>query len=535
MTNSIASTWVRTKSDERAIDEGCYFDLKAADRVRFFFAKFLRHSKGQFGGQPFELLDWQWSDVIAPLFGWKRANGTRRFRRASIGIPKKNGKSTLLSGIGLYCTMGDGERGAEVYSCAASRQQASIIFNESMAMVEASPALASRVAVKSASKTLEYGKNVYQALSADVPTKEGLNISCLLFDELHAQQTRKLWDSLRYGGAARLQPLLIWISTAGTDQQSICYEQWEYARSVLAGNTIDTELLPVIYEAAPEDDWKAESTWRKANPSYGVTLSASDFAADCQEAQRSPIHENVFKRYRLNLWTAQETRWIQVHRWEKCKATWTPDALVSQPCIVGLDLAATTDFNSAVELYKGKESYRCVPHFWLPESALQTRQAENRDRLAIWAAQGLIKLTEGDTADYEVIRADLSEIATRAKVTEIALDPWNATSLATQLQGDGFDVSYVRTGFYSISAATKEFEKLVLAQQIEHDGNPVLTWMLSNIAVETDASGNLKPSKRRSAEKIDGIVALILALARFIAAKQRKPSKYEKGGLSYAG
>ena len=527
---------VRNKSDEIAIDRGCYFDIKSADRVRYFFERFLRHSKGQFHGKKFELLPWQWEGVIAPLFGWKMPDGTRRFKRGGFAVPKKNGKSTLFSGIGLYMLLGDGEYGAEVYSAAADRDQAAIIYRESANMVEASPELASMLRVVQSVKIIEFpGTNSwYKALSADVPTKEGLNIHCLLFDELHAQKTDELWNTLKFGGAARRQPLILWITTAGTDTTSLCFRQWQRAKAIQESREIDIAFLPYIVETEKDADWTAQKTWEVANPSYGITIGARDFEDDCNDAKRSPRDENTFKRYRLNMWTSQISRWLSGVKWEACKRSFGIDNQKKQKCIIGLDLSSTTDLSAAVALFKEGQRYRALPFFWLPYDALKTRERDNRTRLDVWASEGLIKLTDGDVIDYEVIRNDLNALADIFNVTEVAIDPWNATQIAVDLQKDGFKVEYVRQGYYSISAATKEFEKLVLSQQFEHPGNDVYTWTAANVGIETDASGNIKPSKRKSSEKIDGIAATITALARFLK-DVKKPSKYERGGLHTVG
>jgi phage terminase large subunit-like protein len=528
-----SDNWVRTKSDEAAVDEGCVFDINAADRVRRFFAKFLRHSKGQFAGKPFELLDWQWDRVIAPLYGWRRADGRRRFTRAAIGIPKKNGKSTLLAGLGLYHLVADGEKGAEVYSAAADRDQAGIIYNEAATMVDASPVLRHRIEVVRSRKVLNFSSanGIYKALSRDVPTKEGLNISCLLFDELHSQPDRKLWDCLRYGGAARRQPMLIWISTAGHDKGSLCYEQWQYALGVQRSEIVDTSLLAVIYETPMDADWTSPATWQAANPSWGQTIGPDSFREDCAEAQRSPASESSFRRYRLNTWVDAETRWIAADAWSACQGGFVAKDLEKKPCIVGLDLSTTTDITAAVLVFREGDHYRILPRFWVPRETMRTRERENRVRLDEWARKGLVQVTDQPTVDYGEIRAWVGSLPSRYAVKEIAIDPWNATQLATQLVEDGHEVTYVRMGYGSISAATKEFEKLVLSGMIRHDGNPVMTWMVANCMVEQDAAGNVKPSKRKSTEKIDGVVAAILALARWIVAAEKRKSKYSTSRL----
>lgn len=526
---------IRNRSDEVAADSGCVFDQKSADRVRYFFQRFLRHSKGVFAGRSFELLPWQWERVIEPLFGWKMPDGSRRFRRCGIAIPKKNGKSTLLAGIGLYLLCGDGEPGAEVYSAAADRRQASIIFDEAASMVEASDGLSAKITLRRASKSMTFAaaNARYEALSAECETKEGFNVHGLLFDELHAQPTFALWNTLRYAGAARRQPLILWISTAGVDRESICYAQWKQAADVQNSRAVDVALLPCIFETDEKADPWAEATWRRVNPSFGVTITSRDMKEAAEEAKQSASQENVFRRYRLNQWTKQSSRWVSVEKWDACAASYTADDLAGADCIAGLDLATTTDFNALVLLFKTESKYRLLPFFWCPEAAIRSRERANRQRIDHWADAGLIKLTSGDCVDYDVIRSDINALAGRYRIREIGVDPWNALSLVTDLQRDGIDITLVRMGFYSISAATKELEKLILNRGIEHPNNPVLNWMFGNVAVEQDAAGNVKPVKGKSADKIDGVVSLIMALARTIKQEQPKVSVYEDRGIAY--
>lgn len=526
--------WVRTKSDEAAVDAGCYFDLKAAERVRTFFTKFLRHSKGQFADKQFELLDWQWLDAIAPTFGWKMPDGSRRIRTLGIAIPKKNGKSTLLSGLSLYGLTSDGEAGAEVYSAAGSKDQASIIYNEAANMVKSSKALTQRIHLREAKKEMDYPHHraFYKALSSDVPTKDGLNIHFLLFDELHTQPDWKLWNVLQYGFASRRQPLLVWITTAGVyDPTSVCQTQWERARKIRDGLAIDISFQACIYEAEEADDWKAEATFAKANPSYGTTLQKREFEEAVKGAIDIPASENNYKRLRLNLWTRQETKWIPQDMWAACaREIVKPRRKVK--CWLGLDLATTTDIvGGALCWYDGLD-IKTLPMFWIPDSMLTRRVKQNMTRLDAWA-DTFIKVTHarGGVVDYATIRKDINNLADRVKIKEVCIDPWNATQLAAELEDDGLEVVYVRTGFLSITNATKDFEKRVREETLHHPDNPVLNWMLSNVAVEQDASGNLKPSKAKSAEKIDGIVAIILALARMMSVT-KKVSQYEDGGIS---
>lgn len=526
--NGTLGDWVRSKSDEAAVDAGCTFDISSADRVRKFLFTFIRHSKGQWAGKSFELLPWQWEDIVVPLFGWKRKDGTRRYRRAGIWVPKKMGKSALCSGLSLYMLLADREPGAEVYAAAADRDQASIVFTESANMVESSPALASKLEVVRSTKRILHRQSasVYRALSAEAPTKEGLNWSCLIFDELHAQKTRELWDTLVYGGRARRQPLLISISTAGFDRESIGYEQYLYAKSVKDNLIEDISFLPVIYEAGPEEEWTSPEVWARVNPSLGTTVPLEALEQECKEAQNSPAKENSFRRYTLNQWTQQDVRWLSLEKWDASAGQdFDPESLQGRECFAGLDLASTTDTASLALVFPEEDgSYKVLPFFWVPESALDRRARENRDRIDGWVRQGLIQATDGDVIDYDMIRRRINELGEQYWIVEIAIDRWNATQIATQLAGDGFEIVAYGQGYASMTAPTKELEKLVLAGQWHHGGHPVLRWMAGNVAVEQDAAGNLKPSKKKSKEKIDGMVASIMALGRALLRQENRPT-----------
>lgn len=506
--------WVHSEADERAVLEGCVFDLQAAERVRTFFRRFLRHSKGEWAAKPFELLEWQWRDIVAPLFGWKRADGTRRFRRGYIETPKKNGKSTLFSGLSLYLLVGDGEAGAEIYSAAVDRDQASIVFNEAVHMVEASPALASRLnAVRSTKRIVfQRTRSFYKALSADVPAKEGLNAHAVLIDELHAQRSRDLWDTLRYAGASRRQPLHLSVTTAGYDKHSICWEQHAYAEQVLSGVIYDPAFFAYIVAAAADDDWTDPEVWKKANPSFGITVNADQFAEDFREARESPAKENSFRRYRLSQWTEQDVRWLQMEKWDACATK--PQNVEGRECWGGLDLSSTTDLTAFVLVFPDGDRYEVLPFFWVPEEGARRRERRDRVPYGLWIKDGFIEATPGEAIDYDRIRRCINELGERFAIQSIAIDRWNATQLAGQLEGDGFEMVAFGQGFASMNAPTKKLEELVLSGRLAHGGNPVLRWMASNVSIENDAADNWKPSKKKSRERIDGIVALIMALER---------------------
>ncbi|HUT60360.1 MAG TPA: terminase TerL endonuclease subunit [Phycisphaerae bacterium] len=519
--------------DAAAIAAGCYYDQAAAEHVREFFRRFLRHSKGQWAGLPFEVLPWQWLRILSPLFGWRRPDGTRRYRRAYIQIGKKNGKSTLMAGVALYMLIADGEPAAEVYSAAGDHSQAGIVYGEAERMIRKSPSLRNRCLITPSQKHIAFvpTESIYKALSADAPTKEGLNAHCIVFDELHTQPNRQLWDALFYAGASRRQPLLIAITTAGWDRNSICYEQYDYACKVRDGIIEDTSFLPCIYEAGPDDDWTAPATWLKGNPSLGVTLSEESLAHACTEARESPNRENTFKRYRLDMWTQQDVRFLTMESWDACNGAAPPADLAKAPCWGGLDLATTTDIAAFVLVFNTPDGWAVVPYFWAPAESAEIRERRDRVPYRTWAGEGLIEMTPGNVIDYAAIRRRVNELGDLYSMRTIAVDPWNATQLAGELMADGFELVEFRQGFKSMNSPTKELEKLVLSKRILHGGNPVMRWMASNAAVETDAAGNLKPSKARSTERIDGIVALIMALGVATAAGQKGPSVYESKGI----
>lgn len=524
-------------ADTQAVLEGCYYDEKAANRVVLFFKKFLRHSKGQWAGKAFVPLEWQEWDLLRPLYGWMRADGTRRFRRAYVQVPKKNGKSTICAGLALYMLIADKEAGAEVYGAAMDKEQASIIYKEAESMVKQSPALKFRLRVTPSKKMIKDTKtgSYYRALSADVPTKEGLNIHCLIFDELHAQKTRVLWDTLKYGGASRRQPLYISISTAGSNRQGICYEQYTYAKKVLTGKARDTSFFAAIWEAQEEDDWTKESIWRKANPGYGVNLSADSFTEDFREAEETVSSQNSFKRYRLNMWTQQEERWLDMGQWRLCEKP-KPDIPVDRKIMFfgGLDLASTQDIAAYVQLFYNQGFY-VKPWFYIPKERLVKRVKRDKVPYDLWEKTGHLIPTRGKTIDEEKIIEDILQSATFNKCREIAYDPWNAPHIITRLSDEGLTMVPVRQGFGSMNYPSKELEKLVISGKLNHAGDPVMEWMAGNVATDTDAHANIKPSKLRSGEKIDGIVATVMALSRYLVHTKPATSKYETQGITELG
>jgi phage terminase large subunit-like protein len=509
-----------------------WFDDEAADAATEFFPRFLRHYQGEFAGEPFELDDWQRDLIIRPIFGWKRtADNYRRFRTIYVEVPKKNGKSHLCAGIGLYLLFCDGEPGAEIYSAAADREQANIVFGTAGHMIDASPKLKQRCETFRRSVTVPSSSSSYKVLSADVKTKHGPNIHGLLFDELHTQPSRYLWDALTAGIAARRQPLIVAITTAGYDRNSICWEQHDYALKVMAGIIPDETFLPVVFQTEQDADWKDPEVWRRVNPGLGISVKMDYLETECNKAIATPAKQNVFKRLHLNVWTEQETRWLDMDLWdENGLVEFNPDELRGRPCFGGLDLASTSDIAAFAKLFPPlaeDEPWKLLMRFWLPEEKAKKRHERDRVPYPTWVGQGLIEATEGNVIDYDVLRAAINEDRKKYNIREIAFDRWNATQLTTQLASDGFVMIPFSQVFSMFAAPTKEFAAILETRKMAHGGNAVLRWMASNTAVKQDPAGNLQPDKGKSSEKIDGIVAAIMALGRAMVVNTQAQSVYK--------
>lgn len=513
------------------MNSDCWFDKKAADLAVAFFERLLVHSKGEWAGQAFALQGWQRDDIIRPLFGWKRADGSRKFRTAYIEIPRKNGKSTLSAGLALYLLFADGEAGAEVYSAAADRDQARIVFDQAKSMIEASPALSKFSKVYRNAITTPKSAGSYRVLSADAYTKHGLNAHGIVFDELHAQPNRDLWDVLNTSTGARRQPLMIMITTAGYDRESICWEQHEYATRVLDGTIDDPSYFAYIAGASDDDDWTDPVTWAKANPGLGVTIKLDYLEAESRRAQNSPAYQNTFRRLHLNQWTSQDERWIDMAAWDACGQA-LPD-LHGRECYGGLDLATTTDLAAFVLVFppeRDDEPYWVLPRFWIPGDNMLERERRDRVPYSAWARDGLIHATPGNVIDYSHILQTVIALRDEYDIREIAFDRWGATLISQQLMEAGLEMVQFGQGYASMSAPTKELYKMILSGEIAHGGNRVLRWMADNVVVRQDPAGNLKPDKGRSRERIDGIVAAIMGLDRAVR-HEGGASVYETRGM----
>lgn len=514
------------------------YDKDAADYA-VSFIECLCHTKGTWAGRPFELIDWQ-EQIIRDLFGILKPSGYRQFNTAYVEIPKKMGKSELAAAVALLLTCGDGEERAEVYGCAADRQQATIVFDVAADMVRMCPALSKRVKILTSQKRIIFQptNSFYQVLSAEAYSKHGFNIHGVVFDELHTQPNRKLFDVMTKGsGDARMQPLYFLITTAGTDTNSICYETHQKAKDILEGRKIDPTFYPVIYGADENDDWTDPKVWKKANPSLGITVGIDKVRAACESAKQNPGEENSFRQLRLNQWVKQAVRWMPMEKWDACAFPVNEEDLEGRVCYGGLDLSSTTDITAFVLVFPPldeDDKYIVLPYFWIPEETLDLRVRRNHVPYDVWQRQGFLQTTEGDVVHYGFIEKFIEKLGERFNIREIAFDRWGAVQMVQNLEGMGFTVVPFGQGFKDMSPPTKELMKLTLEQKIAHGGHPVLRWMMDNIFIRTDPAGNIKADKEKSTEKIDGAVATIMGLDRAIrCGNDSGASVYDSRGILF--
>lgn len=498
------------------------------------FVESLRHVKGRWASRQelFRLLPWQ-RDYTRRFWGTLKEDGRRQYRIGSLWLPRKAGKSNLAAAYALLALVGDGERGGEVYSAAADRQQASIVFDVAASMVRADPYLSSVCKIRDSRKTIIHTPtdSTYRAISADAHNKHGFNASCVIADEIHAWPSEELWEVLSTSQGAREQPVLISISTAGYDRYSFAYRLYEHAKRVEAEPDLDPAFLPLIFEAGEEDDWTSPETWHKANPSLGETVGEDFYKAECQRAKEMPTYQEAFRRLYLNVWTSASERWLPADKWDKCKQALDLESLKGKPCFAGLDLSSSIDLSCLTLLFRDGDKWLCRCWTWIPEETARKRQEKDRVPYLTWVKAGHVEATPGDVIDYAYIRRRINELADQYDIREIALDRWNATQLSTELEGDGHVVVPFGQGFGSMAAPSKELEKLVMSGQLAFD-SPVMHWAGGNVVAERDAADNVKPSKKRSSERIDPVVALIMALGRAIVSPTNPAtSVYSERGL----
>jgi phage terminase large subunit-like protein len=703
------AVWNEDRARWESADAKYWFDADAADAACDSFKNYLRHTKGEWAGRPFELLPWQADLIVRPLFAWKRSSdGARRFRKVFVEVAKKAGKalaldtpiptpggwttmgalqpgefvlgvegrpvrvvgatgvmrdhpcfrlrfsdgttvvadaehlwytlvclpgehnasgclsttrqirdtvgsrhllpaslsaskgivavepvpsvpvrcievqardglflvgegsvpthnSGLASGLGLLLAFGDGEPGAEVYAVAADRDQARIVFGDAKTMARMNPDFLAAAGIEVLQNAIVQSStnSTFKALSAEVGTKHGFNVHGLIVDEFHAQRSRDLFDALYKGTSARRQPVIFIITTAGDDRESICYEEYQYAKNVRDGVIPDEQYLAVVFESDPSEDWTDEAVWHKSNPSLGVTKSLEYMRAECEAAQAEPRKRNSFLRLELNRWTESRTVWISPETWEACarKEREIPDAKSLVAC-AGLDLSSTTDLTACVVAFRRPDprsaqqievdagddrghprrvltvdfSVDLLEWFWLPREVLRERARKDRVPYDTWARDGWLGVTDGDMVDYRQVHETLDrEIRAKYQLGEVGYDPWNAQQLALALADDGFKMVEVRQGYGSLSAPAKLFEALVRARRITYSGSPLMRWCVANCEVSSDAAGNIKPVKPSGAysatRRIDGVVAALIALQRLMLTPEPEQSVYATRGV----
>ena len=512
-----------------------HYDKKKADRAVTFIEN-LCHTKGKWAGTPFWLLPWQ-EQLIRDIFGIVKPDGNRQFRTAFVEICKKVGKSELAAAIALYLLYADNEPSAEVYGAAADRQQASIVFDVAKQMVEMSPALMKRSKLMGATKRIvNYGNGgYYQVLSAEVGGKHGFSVSGLVFDEIHTQPNRQLYDVLTKGSSdARQNPLHFIITTAGNDRHSIAFELHTKAVDILEGRRVDPTFYPVVYGLKDDEDWEDEANWYKVNPSLGYTVDIERLRDAYREAKQNPADEITFKWLRMNMWVSSTTAWIPDAIYMRGNEPIDMDALEGRDCYAGLDLSSTGDITALVLIFPPRdedEKFVLLPYFWIPEETIPRRVKANSVPYDIWEKQGYIMSTEGNVIHYDFIEKFIMDLSEKYHILEIAVDRWNATHVIQNLEDNGLTMVPFGQGFASMSAPTKEFYRLLMEGKIIHGGHPVMRWMAGNVVVDTDPAGNIKVTKAKSKEKIDGIVAAIMALDRAVRHEGESRSVYDTRGI----
>lgn len=535
-----ACKWVtlacQRQREDLGRDWGYTFDRATANKV-CRFVEALPHIKGsQFAGKKLELGDWQ-CFILTTVFGWLDSDGLRRFRTVYIECPRKNGKSTLSAPVALYLLAADGEAGAEVYSAATTRDQAKIVWEDAKRMADRSPGLRQATGLETSAHSVfvKATASSLKALSRDQQGNlDGLNVHGAIIDELHGHKDRGVWDVIETATGARAQPLVWAITTAGSNRAGICYEQQGYVRKILGGAHEDPTYFGVIYSIDAEDDPFDPATWAKANPNYGVSVSPDDLARKASKAQQMAAAQNNFLTKHLNVWVNADTAWMNMQAWDKCADESLDEGdFEGQDCVIGGDLATKVDIAAKVKLFwreiEGVRHYYAFSKYYLPEDAAEDGR---NSQYSGWAADGRLVLTDGPVTDYAIIEDEIREDASRFRVIDAAFDPWQASSLIQRLQADKLPVSEYRQTVANMSEPMKELEALVLQGRFHFDGDPVMTWMISNVVCHVDAKENIYPRKERPENKIDGVVALICALGRAMEHKEtpKKLQMFMLGG-----
>lgn len=476
------------------------------------FIELLTHTKGELAGQRVVLEPWQ-VFILTTVFGWRRrADGGRRFRRVYIEVPRGSGKSTLSSGVALYCLVADREPGAEVYSFATTRDQAKIVFGDAKVMAEHNEALKKKFGLEVLANSLYVPStnSTFQAKSAEGSTLDGLNTHLAVVDELHAHKTRAVYDVVETSLGKRRSSLLWCITTAGFDTSGICYEVRTMCTKVLEKTTDDETQFAIIYTIDEGDDWSSMESLEKANPNWGVSVRPEVITSLLQKAKALPSAVNNFKTKHLDVWCSASAAWMDIDAWNRCESAGLDlSDYEGRPCFIGLDIGAKSDITAKVRLFPDGNSFAVFAEYYLPEAAIE--KATN-SQYSGWVAQELITATPGAMTNLAVVEDGIREDLSRFDVKAISYDPWNALALATSLSENGAPMVEYRNTVQMVSAPMKTLEALILDGRIRHTGDPVMRWMMSNVVAKLDAKDNIFPRKERYENKIDGVVALIYAI-----------------------
>ena len=502
------------------------FDEEAATRAIKFFPLF-RHYKGEYAGKPFRLLAWQ-QFVVAQVFGWRRKDGTRRFRRVYVEVPRKNGKTTLASGVANYLAIADREEGAEVYCVATKEDQAKIAWRDCVQFLRGNERFAA--AMKFRVKHVEFPKRnaILKPLGADSQTLDGLNPHAAIFDELHAWKSRDLWDVIEDGMGFRRQPLIFAITTAGFNREGFCFELRAHALNVLAGRAKDDELLALVYTIDDDDDPFDERVWRKANPSLGESKSEAFMRSQAHGAQQIPSKLYAFLNKQLDVWTTAEKAWLSADAWNSLRVPRaTEESLRGKRCYCGLDLSRTGDLTAFAMLFPpqdGVEKATALVDLWLPSKNMRERERADGAPYQQWVRDGFLSVCAHGYINRDFVAERIKARASQFQIAQIAYDRWGSREIAEELSSHNLEILNFGQGFKDMSPATKSFEELVVGGELAHIENPALDWCVANVAVEQDAAGNIKLSKRKSFGRIDGAVALAMAIGAWRRQPERKHS-----------
>lgn len=524
------------------------YDPQEADRAVRFFEEYLVHTKGRWRGSAFVLLPWQEHRIIRPLFGIKNpATGKRRYRRCYVEVPKKNGKSEVGAGVALFLLNADREPSAEVYSAAGDKEQASIVFDVALQMTSLSAPLHKRSRVRPSTKRIIIPKknNLYRVLSSDVPTKHGFNVHGTIFDELHTQPNDELWKVLtKASGEAREQPLTFSITTAGNNKRSVCGIEHDYALRIQRGELDNDTILPVIYFLENDEDWEDEENWKKVNPSMGRPEEGAIFGIDrmremYREAKEKPSEIPTFRRLRLDQWTAAISKWIREDAWKRSAGAVDLEELKGRPCFGGLDLSSGKDLTAWILVFPfDNGTVKILGRFWIPEVAIEDRTKNDGVPYRHWAENEWIIPCPGPTISQRMVEQQIKQDGETYRILEIMYDRWNSDYIIENLRQEGFTMVPIGQGFASMTAPSKLFETLYLEGRLHHGNDPVINWAAENVAIESDAAENIKPTKDKdkSGERIDPIVATIMALDGYRRrVEQTEKSVYETRGLRTIG